>query len=287
MLHIISHSFIDSLKLLPFLFLSYLLIEFIEHKSSKTLEKILKGSGKFGSIIGSVLGLVPQCGFSVTAANLFSGRVITVGTLIAVFLSTSDEAIPILLSHPDRASEILKVLVIKLLIGIVAGLTIDFIFRKRHNIKKNVEELHEHVHKICSHCDCEHNKGILKPALKHTINIFIFIFIVTFVLNIAIHLIGEDNLSKVLLTGSMLQPFIAGIIGLIPNCASSVILTELYIAGNLSFGSMIAGLCTGAGIGIVVLFKANHNLKQNLKILGSIYGIGIISGIIINLISLI
>lgn len=287
MLDVLLDTIIDSLKLIPFLFLSYLLIEYIEHKSSKVLENILKKSGKFGAVIGSVLGLVPQCGFSVTAANLFSSRVITIGTLIAVFLSTSDEAIPVLLSHPDKAAEILKILAIKLLIGIIAGCTIDIIFRKKHSIKKDIEEIHEHMHQVCSHCDCEHENGILKPTIKHTVNILIFIFIVTFLLNTAIYIIGEENLSKILLNGSILQPLIAGIIGLIPNCASSVILTELYIAGNLSFGSIIAGLCTGAGIGLVVLFKVNSNLKENLKILASVYAIGSISGIIISLISLI
>lgn len=287
MSHVILETIIDSLKLLPFLFLSYLLIEYIEHKSSKTLEKILKSSGKFGSIIGAILGLVPQCGFSVTASNLYASRVITVGTLIAVFLSTSDEAIPVLLSHPGSTFEIAKILILKLIIGMFAGLVIDFIFRKRHTLKKDVEELHEHMHEMCSHCDCEHEHGILKPTLKHTFSIFAFILIVAFILNTAVHLIGEDKLSILLMNGSIFQPLIAGLIGLIPNCASSVLLTELYIAGSISFGSIIAGLCTGAGIGIVVLFKVNNNLKQNLKILGSVYAIGSISGIIIELVNFI
>lgn len=286
MLHVILETLIESAKLLPFLFLSYLLIEFIEHKSSKTLEKILKSSGKFGSVIGAILGLLPQCGFSVTAANLYAGRVITVGTLIAVFLSTSDEAIPVLLSHPGSATEIFKILAFKLVIGIVAGLVIDFVFRKKHSLKRDVEEVHEHVHEMCAHCDCEHEHGILKPALKHTFSIFAFILVVAFVLNTTIHIIGEEKLSVLLMNGSIFQPLIAGLIGFIPNCASSVLLTELYIAGSISFGSIIAGLCTGAGIGIVVLFKVNNNLRQNLKILGTIYAIGSLSGILIELVGL-
>ncbi len=287
MLDVIIDTLIDSLKLLPFLFISYLLIEFIEHKSSKSLEKILKNSGKFGPVIGSILGLVPQCGFSVTAANLYAGRVITLGTLIAVFLSTSDEAIPVLLSHPDSAPQIFKLLAFKLLIGILAGIIIDFIFRKKHNLKKDIEEVHEHMHNMCSHCDCNHDHGILRPTLKHTINIFIFIFIVAFILNTVIYFIGQEKLSTLLMSGTIFQPLIAGLIGLIPNCASSVLLTELYIAGNISFASVIAGLCTGAGIGMVVLFKVNHDFKQNLKILGTIYAIGSISGIIIGLIGIV
>ena len=287
MLDVIIDTLIDSLKLLPFLFISYLLIEFIEHKSSKSLEKILKNSGKFGPVIGSILGLVPQCGFSVTAANLYAGRVITLGTLITVFLSTSDEAIPVLLSHPDSAPQIFKLLAFKLLIGILAGIIIDFIFRKKHNLKKDIEEVHEHMHNMCSHCDCNHDHGILRPTLKHTINIFIFIFIVAFILNTVIYFIGQEKLSTLLMSGTIFQPLIAGLIGLIPNCASSVLLTELYIAGNISFASVIAGLCTGAGIGMVVLFKVNHDFKQNLKILGTIYAIGSISGIIIGLIGIV
>ena len=287
MSHIILETIIDSIKLLPFLFLSYLLIEFIEHKSSKSLEKILKNSGKFGSIIGAILGLLPQCGFSVTASNFYASRVITVGTLIAVFLSTSDEAIPVLLSHPGSTLEIIKILIFKFIIGMFAGLVIDFIFRKRHSLKEDVKEVHEHMHEMYSHCDCEHEHGILKPTLKHTFSIFTFILIVSFILNTTVHLIGEDRLYILLMNGSIFQPLIAGLIGLIPNCASSVLLTELYLAGSISFGSIIAGLCTGAGIGIVVLFKVNHNLKQNLKILGCVYAIGSISGIIIELVSLI
>ena len=143
------------------------------------------------------------------------------------------------------------------------------------------------MHNMCSHCDCNHDHGILRPTLKHTINIFIFIFIVAFILNTVIYFIGQEKLSTLLMSGTIFQPLIAGLIGLIPNCASSVLLTELYIAGNISFASVIAGLCTGAGIGMVVLFKVNHDFKQNLKILGTIYAIGSISGIIIGLIGIV
>lgn len=287
MLDIVLDTLIDSVKLLPFLFLSYLFIEFIEHKSSKVLERTLKSSGKFGSVIGGILGIIPQCGFSVTAANLYSSRVITLGTLIAVFLSTSDEAIPVLLSHPENFGDIFKIIIVKLVISIFAGFVIDYIFRKRHSIKEDVNEAHEHMHDMCSNCNCEHEHGILKPVLKHTINVFAFILIISFLLNLAIYFIGGARLSKILMTGNIFQPFIASLIGLIPNCASSVLLTELYIEGSLTFGSVIAGLCTGAGIGMVVLFKFNHNTKENLKILATVYGIGSISGVILSLIQMI
>ncbi len=287
MVDVILDTIIDSLKLLPFLFLSYLLIEFIEHKSSKTLEKILKNSGKFGSVIGSALGIVPQCGFSVTASNLYASRVITIGTLIAVFLSTSDEAIPVLLAHPNSAMPILKIILFKFIIGIIAGVIIDFIFRKKHNLTTEIEDVHNHMHEMCSHCDCNEGHTILKPALKHTLNIFVYIFIVAFILNTFIYIIGEESLSKLLMSGSIFQPIISALIGLIPNCASSVLLTELYLAGNISFASIIAGLCSGSGIGMIVLFKVNHNLKENLKILASVYGISCLFGIIISLVGII
>ncbi len=284
MLDVIIDTLIDSIKLIPFLFLSYLLIEYIEHKSSKDLGKILKKSGKFGPTIGGALGLVPQCGFSVTASNLYASRVITIGTLISVFIATSDEAIPVLLSHPENYFDIVKILIVKLIIAIVAGTIIDLIFRKKHNLNSDIDIAHEHMHEMCSNCDCEHEHGIIKAALRHTLNTLIFILIVAFVLNTSIYFIGEENLSKVLMNGNIFQPFIAGIIGLIPNCASSVILTELYIAGNLSFASIIAGLSTGAGVGLAVLFKVNKNFKENLKILASVYLIGSIAGLLIGFI---
>jgi len=283
MLEEILHVLIEGLKLLPFLFVSYLIIELIEHKSSKKMEETLKKSGIFGPIIGSILGLVPQCGFSVTASNLYAGRVITVGTLIAVFLSTSDEAIPIFIAHPESIGKLLPVLLIKFFVALVVGITIDFVYRKKHTLKEEVEELDEHIHDMCSHCHCS-EKNILVSALKHTFSVFVFIVIVLFVLHVGIEFIGEDNLSKVLMEGTIFQPFIAGLIGLIPNCASSVLLTELYIEGTVSFASLIAGLLSGAGIGVAVLFRINKNQKQNLKILGTVYGIGVLVGLVIEFI---
>lgn len=278
MLDIIKDTLLDSVKLLPFLFLSYILIEYIEHKSSKKLSNALEKSGKFGPLVGSVLGCIPQCGFSVTASNLFSGRVITLGTLISVFLATSDEAIPVLLSTPSNFLLILKVLAIKFIAGFIIGTIVDIVMRKRNSISSS--QIDEHIHSICKNCDCNH--GILKSSIKHTFNIFIFVLIIAFVLNITIEVIGEDNLSKVLMTGSVFEPFIAALIGLIPNCASSVLLTQLHMAGNLSFSAMVAGLCSGAGIGLAVLFKSNKNLKENLFILLTVYLSGAFVGVLIN-----
>lgn len=286
MIDIILDTLIDSLKMLPFLFLSYLIIEFIEHKSSKKIEKTLKSSGKFGPVIGGTLGIFPQCGFSVTAATLYASRVITLGTLVAVFLTTSDEAIPVLLSHPESMPVLLKIIGLKLIIGICFGFIIDLIFRKKHTPKEDLEDATEHIHNICSHCDCKHD-GILKPALKHTFSVFVFILIFAFILNTLIYFIGEEMLSKLLMSGSVFQPIVASLIGLIPNCASSVLLTELFLSGNISFASIIAGLSSGSGLGMVILFKENKNIKENLKILALVYIIGVSIGLLIELLGVI
>ena len=282
MLDVLLDVIVDGLKLLPFLFVSYLIIELIEHKSSEKMEETLKKSGVFGPIIGSVLGLIPQCGFSVTASNLYAGRVITVGTLIAVFLSTSDEAIPIFLAHPESIGKLFPILIIKFVVALIVGLLIDFVFRKKHSLKEDVEDLNEHIHHMCTDCHCEDH--LFLSVLKHTLNTFLFILLILLVLNFAIYFIGEDNLAKIMMEGNILQPFITSLIGLIPNCASSVLLTELYIEGTVSFASIISGLLTGAGIGIVVLFKINKNIKENLKILATVYGVGVLCGIAIEII---
>ena len=284
MIDIITETLIDSIKILPFLFLSYLLIEYIEHKSSHKLEKTLSASGKYSKVVGSILGIIPQCGFSAVAANLFSSRVITIGTLVAVFLATSDEAIPILLTYPEKSKDLIMILVIKFIIAVVAGTIIDAIL----NLKKNKEakfdndEMHTHMHDICKDCDCDH--GLLKSSIKHTLSIFLFLVVITFIINIAVELIGDENFSKIILSGSILQPFVASIIGLIQNCAASVLLSKLYVDGALSLGSIIAGLSTGAGVGGIILFKTNKNLKENLSILGLVYLIGAFCGIFIDLI---
>lgn len=271
-------SLIDSVKMLPFLFGVYLLIEYLEHKASDKLEHALRRLGPFGPVGGAALGCIPQCGFSVAASNLYSGRIISLGTLLAVYIATSDEAIPILLAEPERGGDILKLIAAKLIIACVAGLFVDALIRFAR--KKPNEEV-EPYHDLCEHCGCEHH-SIVYSAVKHTVQIFIFIFVISAVCGIAIQLVGEDTLNKFLMTNSIFQPLVAALIGLIPNCAPSVILTQLYVNGSLSFGSVVAGLSTGAGMGLVVLFKTNKNLKQNLGIAALLYAIGAVSGIIIN-----
>ena len=279
MLEIIEDTLIDSVKLLPFLFLTYLLMEYIEHKTKEKTKETIKKSGKFGPLIGGILGIVPQCGFSVSATNLYAARVITLGTLIAVYLSTSDEMLPIFISEAVPISTILKILGIKLLIGVFAGFVIDLVIRF---VKKEKQE-DEKIVDLCEkeHCHCE--KGIVKSALKHTINIFIFIVIITFIINLVIHFIGEDTIAGFLRNQPILGPVIAGIVGLIPNCASSVILTQMYLENVISAATMISGLLVGAGVGLAVLFKTNKGIKQNLKITLLLYVIGVLSGIVIGL----
>lgn len=276
--HAVEHTILDSIKLLPFLFITYLIMEYIEHKTSDKTEQLIKKSGKLGPFIGGVLGMVPQCGFSAAASNLYAGRIITVGTLLAVFLSTSDEMLPILISEQVALAVILKILVSKALIGIGAGFIIDFLISKQ----LHKEEEHLRIEHICDHEHCHCGEGkIAISALRHTLQIFLFILLITFILNILIEMIGEEALAGLLTGKPIIGPVVAALVGLIPNCASSVIITQLYLEGVLNAGSMIAGLLVGAGVGVLVLFRVNDNLKENIKITAVLYGIGVIAGIII------
>lgn len=278
-LHILKHTIIDTFKMLPFLFLAYFLIEYIEYKKSHTIENILSNTGKFGFVVGSLLGCVPQCGFSVLAANFYAGRIITTGTIVSVFVSTSDEAIPVLLSNPESSDIVLKLIIVKIIAALIAGFLTDLFLSRSFN--KNDAPLHEQIHEdICTDCDCEKH-GILYGALRHTVSIYIFIFIISLILNTAIEFLGHERLASLLLTGSVFQPVIAAIIGLIPNCASSVVLTELLMSGAISFGSAVSGLCAGAGVGILVLFKANRQKKENICVVLIVALTGIITGLIL------
>lgn len=286
MLEIIEETLIDAIKLLPFLFITYLIMEYIEHKMGDKSKAAIKKSGKLGPFVGSILGAFPQCGFSVSATNLYAGRVITLGTLIAVYLSTSDEMLPIFISEAVSPMIILKIIGIKVLIGIIAGIIIDFVINK---FKKNkIEEEHDDIGHICEedHCHCD-EKGVIKSAIHHTLNIFLFIVLITFVLNIVVHIVGEERIAGLILNRPVIGPMIASLIGLIPNCAASVIITNLYLENVISLGSMISGLLTGAGVGLAILFRTNNKLKENISIIALLYGIGVISGIIIELLGIV
>lgn len=279
MKEVILDTIIDSLKLIPFLLVAFLIIELLEHKLNNKTKNIITKSKKVGPIIGSLLGVIPQCGFSVMATNLYITRIITLGTLISIYLSTSDEMLIIMISEKVEISLILKILLIKIFFGIVYGLIIDKIINKKKKDKETNYELCDE-----EHCDCNHS--ILLSAIKHTLHITLFIFIITLIINTIFTLLGDNYLSKILLNNSILSPFITSLIGLIPNCAASVILTELYLNSTISLGALIGGLLTSSGSSLLVLIKNNKNQKENLSIILLLYALGVLSGIIIELISL-
>lgn len=272
---VISDTLLDVVKLLPFLFLTYLAMEYLEHRTGNKAEALIKKAGRFGPVIGGLLGIVPQCGFSAAASSFYAGRVITLGTLMAIYLSTSDEMLPILISEQAPLGLIIKILLAKAAIGMIAGLVIDFVLRR-----KGVEE-HAHIHEICEHEHCHCEKGIFRSALSHTAQISLFILLITFALNLIFHFAGEEALASLLLNRPVLGPLLASLVGLIPNCAGSVAITQLYLEGVIGIGAAMAGLLTGSGVGLLVLFRVNHNRKENLGILALLYGIGVCLGIMI------
>lgn len=289
MMDIIMDTLIDGIKLIPFLWVAFLLIEFIEHKLSKKNKKAIANAGVYGPVLGGILGAVPQCGFSVMATNLYVTRIITLGTLISVYLSTSDEMIPILLSQNVAITEILKIVLLKVAIGMACGFAVDWVLRRRERQKpKSKKKAKEEEHyEICEHDHCHCESGILVSSIKHTANTLVFILLTTFLVNIVFMYVGEDALSKIFLRDSVFGSFITSLIGLIPNCGSSIMITELYLNGAISFGSLIGGLLTGSGVGLLVLFRANPDMKENVSILGLVYGLGAFFGFMINLLAII
>jgi len=319
MLDVILDTLIDSVKLVPFLFLTYLAMEYLEHKAGESTVKMVRKAGKMGPLFGGVAGIMPQCGFSAAASNLYAGRVITLGTLIAIYLSTSDEMLPLLISSDEvSVAFILKILGAKAAIGAIAGFVIDLVIREQrvhhhdhahahaasvkassvgvsaaesdghayddngHHDEDDYAE-HDHIHELCEHdhCHCEED-GIFLSAVKHTLQITFFIMVIGFVLNLILHFVGEDALANLILNRPVIGPVLAGIVGLIPNCAASVTITQLYISGVISLGAMMSGLLVGAGVGLLVLFRVNPDKKENLKIVGILYVIGVLTGIVIN-----
>ena len=285
MKEIIIDTLIDTIKLIPFLLITYIIIEYIEHKMTDKSKDVIKESGKWGPLIGGIVGIIPQCGFSASATNLYVARVISLGTLFSVYLATSDEMIPIFISEAVSLNIILKVLAIKFLIAIFFGFIIDFFMKKKFFNKEENKTIENEIEELCEHdhCDCK-NKGIIKSAIKHTINITIYILLITFIINVIVGLIGEENIENFVNNNTILGPIFTCLIGIIPNCAASVIITNLYIQNIINEASLIAGLLTGAGVGLIILFKMNRNIKENIKITLLLYGIGVLSGILLQLI---
>ncbi|MDD6214356.1 MAG: putative manganese transporter [Firmicutes bacterium] len=272
MIDVIKDSFFDSMKLLPLLFAIYLIVEYLEHKNNGAVHGIFNKSKNIGPLLGGVFGIIPQCGFSVIASELFAKHAITLGTLIAIFVSTSDEAIPLLLAHPEMFGDMLKLIVLKFVIAVAAGFAVDLVYESK---TESHNESDHHFHGNCESCD----DGVLKSAVVHAVRIFIFIFTVNILLGLAAEYISPAM--EFVTHHKVLQAFVTALFGLIPNCAASVVLTELYIAGKITLGALVGGLCTGAGVGLVVLFKLNKSLKQNMTILALIYFIGAVSGIVL------
>ncbi len=283
MIEVLTDAILDVFKLLPFLFVTYLLLEWIETKAEHGSIKLMRQSGAWGPVLGAAVGIVPQCGFSASAANLYAQKLISAGTLLAVFLSTSDEMLPILITSTVPAGTIIIILLLKILIAVIAGLVADKLIHLCRHDGESVD-----LHALCEreHCHCE-EKGIFYSALLHTLKIAGFILIVNLVLNTVITLVGEDTLSSVLTNKPILSCVISALVGLIPNCAASVVITELYVSGALGFGAMMAGLLTASGVGTLVLFRVNrYALKDNLKILLTTFVSGACAGIILELLGI-
>ena len=306
-LHVLEHSFVETIYLVPFLFLAYLAMEWLEHKTGERTQKAIARAGAAGPVVGSVLGVVPQCGFSAVAATLYAGRVITLGTLFAVFLSTSDEMLPIFLAEAVPAETILSIMGTKLVIGMIMGFIVDLVLRLARRDKQGLR-----IHELCEqdncgcnddcatcgqaperayehHDDVEHThvhgsgwKGILKSATKHTLQVMVFIFLIVLVLNAVIEGVGEDALASFVEANPNCSVIASALVGLIPNCAPSVIIAQLYVEGMLGAGAMLSGLLVSAGVGLLVLVRANRHWKQNLAIIAVLYAIGVAWGLIVN-----
>lgn len=267
-------SLIDSLRLLPFLFLTYLAMECLEHWTGGRMQEIVKRSGKAGPAIGGLLGIFPQCGFSTAAANLYAGRIITLGTLLAVFLSTSDEMLPVMISENAGFSLMIRILLVKVIFAVAVGFLADVAFSRKEEPQ---------IGHFCEkhHCHCE--RGIWRSALNHTWKIFLYITAVSLVLNLVIAMIGEERLAAMVSDRPVLGLFAAAFVGMIPNCASSVVLTHLYLEGFLGAGPLLSGLLAGSGVGYLVLLRVNEDRMENLRIFLLLYGVGVAAGAVVEM----
>ncbi len=279
----------DTATLVPFLFVTYLAMEWLERKTEESSVSLLSGVGKYGHLLGAGLGLVPQCGFSAGAASLYSGGVITAGTLIAVFLSTSDEMLPIFISSAVAPATIGKILVIKFVIAVISGFTVDFVWRiVRSRAGRSSFGLHgdKHIHDLCEqdHCGCEDEEGsIFHSALIHTLKITAFIFVVSLAISLLVGFFGHAELAGLMTDAPVMGNVVSGLVGLIPNCAASVAITQLYLEGMLTSGQLMSGLLTSAGVGMLVLVRTNHHAEENAAVICTLWVLGVVWGILIDL----
>lgn len=278
--HVLSHTALETLRLLPFLYLTYLLMEFLEHKSGDATERLLRRSGRVGPLFGGALGVVPQCGFSAAASGLYAGRLITVGTLLSVYLSTSDEMLPVMINHGASPVFMLAVLGCKLLIAVGVGFAVDGICRLLPSGNATPDP---QIEDLCEREHCKCGDHFAKSALNHTVKTVLFIFLVSLTLNATVEIVGEDALAGLVLNRPFLGSVLSAFVGLIPNCASSVILTELYLSGVISFGSVMSGLLVNAGVGILVLFRNNRPIRDSVRVLAILFAVGVLGGFLLDL----
>ncbi len=272
---VLLHGVLDTLKLIPFLFLTYLLMEFIEHKAQDKTREFMKRAGALAPLAGGALGAVPQCGISAAMANLYTGRIISVGTILAVFLSTSDEMLPILIAGNIRLGTVLAIIGYKAICAIAAGFTVDLVLRLIRRAPREIE-----ISEFCTEDNCHCEDGILRSALHHTLTISGFVLAITLALNTAVYFIGTERIASVIYDRPFISNLIASVIGLIPNCAVSVALTSFYLNGFITVGTMLSGLFSGAGVGLLVLFRTNKRIKENLLIVGLLVLFGTLFGFI-------
>ena len=279
-LDVLLDALIDGAKMLPFLYLAYLLIEWLERNHGQRIENALAGGGRWGFVPGAVLGCVPQCGFSAVSANFYASRVITPGTLLAVFVATSDEAIPLLAAEPGMWGTLAVLLVLKVILGMAAGFVLDVPLR-RVLPQSLYGGYAGHADEVDCHEEHEEHSGIFLAALRHTLEIFAFILLFSFLIGLVFELVGEGAITALLGRMGPFQPMVAALIGLVPNCAASVLLAQLYMQGAITFGSLMAGLTAGAGIGLAVLWRVNPSWKQNLFMTGLLWAAGAAVGIVL------
>ena len=283
LLDVFIDAVLDTLKLVPFLFLTYLLMEWLEHKTSDAIQRKVKRAGRLGPLFGGLLGAVPQCGFSAAASGLYAGKIISMGTLIAIYLSTSDEMLPILISENVGISFIVMVLALKVIYGCLIGFVLDLLFKKETKMRADSRPDEPVFTDLCKKENCNCEESVLFSALKHTLQIVLFIFIINIILGCLLAFVPESFFEGWILNNSFLGPFVSAFIGLIPNCAASVVITQMFLKGAMSFGSMMAGLLCGAGIGWIVLLRAGHNKRDTLKVIGILYLTSVLGGLLMGL----
>lgn len=279
MLELLLDTLIDAAKMLPFLFFACLLVELAEHRRGERLQRLLCGQSRVGFLVGALLGALPQCGFSAMAANLYAGRVITLGTLLSVFLATSDEAFLVLAANPSALGALAALVGFKILLGAGCGFAADFLLRRRLVRVGMVAEKEE------VRCPCTHDEGEAHPvlaAVRHTLEVTGYVVLFSFLIHLVMERLGGEVLADWLAGASVLQPLLAAAIGLVPNCAASVLLAQLYLSGVISFGSLAAGLASAAGIGLLVLFRENRDLRKNLAITGILFAVSAAAGVFLN-----